>query len=124
MAVKKPTTSKRSSGSRNEKVIGTARSHDSRSNSRTSNSRKAGGSSQAVKHKRRRVRTAEELGIPRLNMVTPAGVQRPRGKKKDKVYVDDAVCVKAKCLRINLTIAPGKHGNHHSNGECGQRRPN
>lgn len=124
MAVKKPTAPKSSSRSRREEVTGTARSHDSRSKSRRPKSQKTGAASQAVKRKSRPVRTAQELGIPRLNMVTPAGVQRPRGKKKDKVYVDDAVCCEAKRLQINLIIAPGKHGNHHSNGECGQRRPN
>ncbi|KAF2232093.1 60S ribosomal subunit assembly/export protein loc1 [Viridothelium virens] len=39
--------------------------------------------------KKRRSYTDEELGIPKLNMITPAGVQKPRGKKKGKVFVDD-----------------------------------
>ncbi|KAL2760777.1 hypothetical protein ACRALDRAFT_2024688 [Sodiomyces alcalophilus JCM 7366] len=43
--------------------------------------------------KRRRNRnktyTDEELGIPKLNKITPVGVQKPRGKKKGKVFVDD-----------------------------------
>ncbi|RFU73535.1 60s ribosomal subunit assembly export loc1 [Trichoderma arundinaceum] len=33
--------------------------------------------------------TAEELGIPTLNMITPIGVEKPKGKKKGKVFVDD-----------------------------------
>ncbi|PHH63773.1 hypothetical protein CDD81_5538 [Ophiocordyceps australis] len=33
--------------------------------------------------------TAEELGVPKLNMITPVGVVKPRGKKKGKVFVDD-----------------------------------
>lgn len=31
----------------------------------------------------------EELGIPKLNMITPIGVMKPKGKKKGKVFVDD-----------------------------------
>lgn len=33
----------------------------------------------------------EELGIPKLNMITPIGVMKPKGKKKGKVFVDDKV---------------------------------
>ncbi|KAJ3498225.1 hypothetical protein NLG97_g1285 [Lecanicillium saksenae] len=33
--------------------------------------------------------TEKELGIPALNMVTPVGVVKPKGKKKGKVFVDD-----------------------------------
>lgn len=36
--------------------------------------------------------TDEELGVPKLNMITPVGVEKPRGKKKGKVFVDDRVC--------------------------------
>ncbi|KAL9097746.1 MAG: hypothetical protein Q9165_000072 [Trypethelium subeluteriae] len=39
--------------------------------------------------KKQRSYTDEELGIPKLNMITPAGVQKPKGKKKGKVFVDD-----------------------------------
>lgn len=39
--------------------------------------------------KKRRVYTEEELDIPKLNMITPVGVQKPKGKKKGKVFVDD-----------------------------------
>ncbi|KAI9695454.1 MAG: 60S ribosomal subunit assembly/export protein [Bogoriella megaspora] len=39
--------------------------------------------------KKQKTYTDEELGIPKLNMITPAGVQKPRGKKKGKVFVDD-----------------------------------
>lgn len=35
--------------------------------------------------------TDEELGIPKLNMITPVGVTKPKGKKKGKVFVDDKV---------------------------------
>ncbi|KAL2136799.1 hypothetical protein VTI74DRAFT_1451 [Chaetomium olivicolor] len=41
------------------------------------------------KKKKQRVYTDKELGIPELNMVTPVGVTKPRGKKKGKVFVDD-----------------------------------
>ncbi|GAB1314088.1 60S ribosomal subunit assembly/export protein [Madurella fahalii] len=41
------------------------------------------------KKKKQRVYTERELGIPELNMVTPVGVTKPRGKKKGKVFVDD-----------------------------------
>ncbi|KAI9847839.1 MAG: 60S ribosomal subunit assembly/export protein [Sclerophora amabilis] len=39
--------------------------------------------------KKARVYSDKELGIPKLNMITPAGVQKPKGKKKGKVFVDD-----------------------------------
>jgi 60S ribosomal subunit assembly/export protein LOC1 len=42
--------------------------------------------------KKRRVYTEKELGIPQLNMITPLGVEKPKGKKKGKVFVDDRVC--------------------------------
>lgn len=41
--------------------------------------------------KKPRIYTEKELGIPKLNMITPAGVQLPKGKKKGKVFVDDQV---------------------------------
>ncbi len=43
------------------------------------------------KRKKKRVYTEKELAIPELNMVTPVGVTKPRGKKKGKVFVDDRV---------------------------------
>lgn len=43
------------------------------------------------KKKKARTYTEAELGIPTLNMVTPVGVEKPRGKKKGKVFVDDQV---------------------------------
>lgn len=42
--------------------------------------------------KKRKVYTEKELGLPKLNMITPVGVEKPRGKKKGKVFVDDRVC--------------------------------
>jgi 60S ribosomal subunit assembly/export protein LOC1 len=41
------------------------------------------------KKKKQRVYTDKELGLPALNMITPAGVQKPKGKKKGKIFVDD-----------------------------------
>lgn len=43
------------------------------------------------KKPKRKMYTAEELGLPKLNMITPVGVVKPRGKKKGKVFVDDKV---------------------------------
>lgn len=39
--------------------------------------------------KKQRTYTDTELGIPKLNGIVPAGVQKPKGKKKGKVFVDD-----------------------------------
>ncbi|KAF7904398.1 hypothetical protein EAF00_001732 [Botryotinia globosa] len=47
------------------------------------------GSKLATLKKKRRVYTEKELGIPALNMITPVGVEKPKGKKKGKVFVDD-----------------------------------
>lgn len=42
------------------------------------------------REKKKRQYTEKELGVPQLNMITPIGVTKPRGKKKGKVFVDDA----------------------------------
>ena len=39
--------------------------------------------------KQKKSYTAEELGIASLNGIVPAGVTKPKGKKKGKVFVDD-----------------------------------
>ena len=44
-----------------------------------------------VGKKKRKVYTDKELGLPKLNMITPVGVEAPKGKKRGKVFVDDAV---------------------------------
>ncbi|RKU42444.1 60S ribosomal subunit assembly/export protein [Coniochaeta pulveracea] len=44
---------------------------------------------QLNKKKKKKVYTEKELGIPQLNMITPVGVEKPKGKKKGKVFVDD-----------------------------------
>ena len=41
--------------------------------------------------KKQRIYTDKELGIPKLNMITPVGVGLLNGKKKGKVFVDDQV---------------------------------
>lgn len=44
--------------------------------------------------KKKRSYTDKELSLPTLNMITPAGVEKPRGKKKGKVFVDDAASMR------------------------------
>lgn len=41
--------------------------------------------------RKRRVYTEKELGLPKLNTITPVGVDFPKGKKKGKIFVDDQV---------------------------------
>jgi len=48
-------------------------------------------SAQGPAKRKKRVYTEKELGIPKLNMITPVGVDLPKGKKKGKVFVDDQV---------------------------------
>ena len=58
--------------------------------------------------KKKRVYTEKELGIPKLNMITPIGVDLPKGKKKGKVFVDDQVphdLQHPNALNRRLTIA-------------------
>ncbi|GAP84088.1 putative 60S ribosomal subunit assembly export protein LOC1 [Rosellinia necatrix] len=45
--------------------------------------------SDLLKKKKKKIYTEKELGIPQLNMITPVGVTKPKGKKKGKVFVDD-----------------------------------
>lgn len=45
-----------------------------------------------LRNHKKRVYSEEELGIPKLNTITPIGVIKPKGKKKGKVFVDDRVC--------------------------------
>jgi len=47
--------------------------------------------SDILKKRKKRVYSEKELGIPELNMITPVGVTKPKGKKKGKVFVDDRV---------------------------------
>lgn len=55
---------------------------------------KAGGKTNLealLKKRKKKIYTEEELGIPKLNKITPVGVEKPKGKKKGKVFVDDRV---------------------------------
>lgn len=45
--------------------------------------------SEVKKRKKKHAYTAEQLGVPALNGIIPAGVSKPKGKKKGKVFVDD-----------------------------------
>ncbi|GAD91464.1 conserved hypothetical protein [Paecilomyces variotii No. 5] len=42
-----------------------------------------------LKKKKTREYTEKELDLPALNMITPVGVVKPKGKKKGKTFVDD-----------------------------------
>jgi hypothetical protein len=50
-------------------------------------------SAQVPQRKKRKIYTDKELGLPKLNMITPVGVEKPRGKKKGKIFVDDRVWI-------------------------------
>lgn len=50
--------------------------------------------------KKRRIYTEKELGIPTLNMITPVGVEKPKGGKKGKVFVDDRVGYAFTCFPL------------------------
>jgi len=56
--------------------------------------------------KKKRIYTEKELGIPTLNTITPVGVEKPKGKKKGKVFVDDRVrcCKLTRCLQIPHSV--------------------
>jgi 60S ribosomal subunit assembly/export protein LOC1 len=51
--------------------------------------------------KKKRTYTAEELGVPTLNGIVPAGVQKPKGKKIGKRFVDDAESMMAIMAVVN-----------------------
>jgi 60S ribosomal subunit assembly/export protein LOC1 len=51
--------------------------------------------------KKKRTYTAEELGIPILNGIVPAGVQKPKGKKIGKIFVDDTQSMMAIMAVVN-----------------------
>lgn len=65
----------------------------SKSNSKPTISRPAvqqkSKSIQPAKKKKKRIYTEKELDVPKLNMITPAGVTKPKGQKKGKIFVDD-----------------------------------
>lgn len=60
------------------------------------------------KKRKKKVYSEKELDIPELNMVTPIGVEKPKGKKKGKVFVDDRVRDAQTIFPANKPIpAPG-----------------
>jgi 60S ribosomal subunit assembly/export protein LOC1 len=78
----------------------------------------------ATLKKKRRVYTEKELGIPALNMITPVGVEKPKGKKKGKVFVDDRVRLSLHYIlrelgRIFTDCGTGKHDDYSGDGERG-----
>ncbi|KAH8821554.1 60S ribosomal subunit assembly/export protein loc1 [Xylogone sp. PMI_703] len=55
----------------------------------------------ATLKRKRRVYTEKELDIPALNMITPIGVEKPKGKKKGKVFVDDTETMMTLLAMVN-----------------------
>lgn len=56
--------------------------------------------------KKKRVYTEAELDIPKLNSIVPAGIAKPKGQKKGKVFVDDP----ASMLAIMSVVNAQKEG--------------
>jgi 60S ribosomal subunit assembly/export protein LOC1 len=74
----------------------------------------------AALKKKRRVYTEKELSIPALNMITPVGVETPKGKKKGKIFVDDRVCGPSPfCRRQAHQNITGEHDDDPCDGKCG-----
>lgn len=59
-----------------------------------------------LKKPKKKVYTAEELNIPKLNMITPVGVVKPKGKKKGKIFVDDKVSSSSRTVVILQSLEP------------------
>ena len=77
--------------------------------------------------------TDKELGLPMLNMITPVGVEKPRGKKKGKVFVDDSVRTLVRlsgheslgyAAEANDCLLVGEHDDHTGYCHCRQGRAN
>ncbi|KAF3000964.1 60S ribosomal subunit assembly/export protein [Curvularia kusanoi] len=51
--------------------------------------------------KKKRVYSEAELDIPKLNSIIPAGIAKPKGQKKGKVFVDDAASMMAIMSVVN-----------------------
>lgn len=77
-----------------------------------------------LKKKQKREYTEEELDLPKLNMITPAGVVKPKGKKKGKKFVDDAVRLSYLLwvyLWFGIANFVGGDDDDSGDGECGSR---
>lgn len=55
------------------------------------------------RRRKTRTYTEKELDIPKLNTITPVGVQKPKGKKKGKIFVDDKVGPPAQAFQLATT---------------------
>ncbi|KAI9149289.1 60S ribosomal subunit assembly/export protein loc1 [Paramyrothecium foliicola] len=62
-----------------------------------------------LKKPKKKIYSEQELGIPKLNTITPVGVVKPRGKKKGKVFVDDRVSGAAFHPAMKLSTADSNH---------------
>ncbi|KZM25188.1 60S ribosomal subunit assembly/export protein [Ascochyta rabiei] len=51
--------------------------------------------------KKKRVYTEAELDIPKLNSIVPAGIAKPKGQKKGKIFVDDPASMMAIMSVVN-----------------------
>ena len=69
--------------------------------------RKTKRASHGPEKKKKRVYTDKELGIPSLNAIKPAGIQKPHGMKKGKTFVDD----KESMMTILAMVQAEKEGN-------------
>ena len=111
--------SKTSSRPQNDGVV--SKSKKPKSKGPPPKPQKSAGSLATLK-KKRRVYTEKELGIPALNMITPVGVEKPKGKKIGKVFVDDRVCAfntQQRGRESLLTGSVGEHDDYLGDGQCG-----
>jgi 60S ribosomal subunit assembly/export protein LOC1 len=51
--------------------------------------------------KKKRTYTEAELNIPKLNSIVPAGIAKPKGQKKGKIFVDDPASMMAIMSVVN-----------------------
>ena|ERR1700744_6503309 len=94
MAPTKPGV-KRSPKAQSEKLSGTGKARSKLRTPKAKPEVKTKRSNPTTERKKKRSYTAEELGVPKLNGIIPAGVQKARGKKKGKVFVDDSASMLA-----------------------------
>lgn len=95
-----PKGSNKSSSSKSKPLSSTgskiSKSSSKRNNVKRPPPKEVKGQSRSAPDRQKKTKTREytekELGLPTLNMITPVGVQAPRGKKKGKTFVDDQVC--------------------------------